>query len=46
MSKGSGQRPSQVPAKRFKEEWDRIFGKKKVHPTPDDVNFRNGGLLQ
>lgn len=29
MSKGSNQRPSQVPKEEVAESWDRIFGKKK-----------------
>jgi len=29
MSKGSKQRPKQVPGKHFNDEWDRLFPKKK-----------------
>lgn len=29
MSKGSNQRPAQVPKEEVAESWDRIFGKKK-----------------
>ena len=33
MSKGSSQRPRQVPDEQFKNDWDRIF-KKKKEETP------------
>lgn len=29
MSKGSKRRPQQVPDKKVKEEWERLFGKRK-----------------
>lgn len=34
MSKGSNQRPSQVPKDKYEENWERIFGKKKVKEKP------------
>ena len=35
MSKGSRQRPREVPSEQFENNWDRIFGKKKDEPKRD-----------
>ena len=38
MSKGSKPRPVEVPRDQFRDNWDRIFGKK---PEPQDKNTPN-----
>lgn len=34
MSKGSGRRPQQAPDEQVKDNWEKIFGKKKDVPKP------------
>ena len=42
MSKGSKQRPMQIPAREFGERWERVFGGKKAgrkQPQRKTVDF-------
>lgn len=43
MSKGSKQRPRSVPADKFSDNWDRIFGKPSVKGDGDD-NKKGRGI--
>ena len=38
MSKGSRQRPSQVPQAQVDANWDTIFGKNKIQENVDEVS--------
>ena len=44
--KGSAQRPSQVDSKKFSDNWDLIFGKKKDDKEkPKDEELINAKIL-
>jgi hypothetical protein len=36
MGKGSNPRPFDIPRDEFRNNWDKIFGKKKPEPQPTD----------
>jgi hypothetical protein len=41
MGKGSNPRPIEIPREEFRNNWDKIFGKKKAKPQPQPTDKKD-----